>query len=331
MPALTNIEIVACPVCKRQVSSDSEGLHCSSCNLEYPIRSGIAYLLPPNVADRKTKEAEREGWRKVFENRGWVAYPESILGFPESRDDAYWNKVADSMPLIDKVLGPLQGKRGIDIAAGMGWASARFARNGASVLALDYNDTPYNGLGAAISVRDLGVHFDAICCDCEVLPVVSSSLDFAFICSALHHLTHPETALAECHRVLKPGGLLVDMCESFRTAFFNSKDEHGADFAEFRSSGVNEQAYTQKQYEALFKNAGFDVVTLFSRWDAPVQGLPSHKWINSRTAQAIAHHHSLSKRLLLHCLLSTPARGLVRWKRLHLSIADRVFVATRQA
>lgn len=332
MLELANIDILACPVCKRQVSPNAQVLRCPSCDLDFPVRAGIAYLLPPNVADRQTKETEREGWRKVFENRGWVVLPEDILSYPESRKDEFWQKAAEAMPLADKVLDPLQGKRGVDIASGMGWAAARFARGGASVLALDFNDTPYNGLEGAISVRKCGVHFDAVCCDCEVLPIVSGSLDFAFICSALHHLTHPDAALKECYRVLKPDGVLVDICEAFRTALSTPENEHGTDFVEFRSSGVNEQAYTQKQYEALFKEAGFDLLTLFPRYDAPVEGLPVQQWINSGAADAINHHHQHAplKRLLMQVLLKSPVWRLVRWKKLHLSMADRVFVATRR-
>ena len=43
----------------------------------------------------------------------------------------------------------------------------------------------------------------------EALPIADGELDAATLILVLHHLPDPSAALAEAHRVLKPGGRLV--------------------------------------------------------------------------------------------------------------------------
>ncbi|MFC0399289.1 class I SAM-dependent methyltransferase [Paraburkholderia rhizosphaerae] len=45
--------------------------------------------------------------------------------------------------------------------------------------------------------------------DCAALPVQDASADIVFCHQTFHHLVEQERALAEFHRVLKPGGLLL--------------------------------------------------------------------------------------------------------------------------
>lgn len=41
------------------------------------------------------------------------------------------------------------------------------------------------------------------------LPFAAGRFDVVICCQILHHLSHPESTLAECHRVLRPDGLLI--------------------------------------------------------------------------------------------------------------------------
>jgi len=49
--------------------------------------------------------------------------------------------------------------------------------------------------------------------DLETLPIAAAEVDVAFFSQSLHHAQHPKTAIAEAHRILKPGGrvLILDL------------------------------------------------------------------------------------------------------------------------
>src|SRR6202034_4801068 len=45
--------------------------------------------------------------------------------------------------------------------------------------------------------------------DLEEVPIRDAAVDLAFFSQALHHAPHPERAVAEAWRILKPGGRIV--------------------------------------------------------------------------------------------------------------------------
>ena len=47
------------------------------------------------------------------------------------------------------------------------------------------------------------------CCDAENLPIPSSVYDIAVLCEILEHMKSPERGIAEAHRVLKAGGVII--------------------------------------------------------------------------------------------------------------------------
>jgi len=297
----------------------------------YPIRDGILYLLPRDVQRAELKEREREGWKKVFEANQWRVDGPAILELPDAGTDQYWKKCAAAFRFAEAIVGVAPGKCGLDLACGVGWATARFARRGARMIAADFNDTVHNGLGAAIQTRALGVAFDAVCCDGERLPIADASLDFAFICSALHHFTDPGKTLAEIHRVLKPGGVLIDICESFRTGFSDAqREEEHEQLVEFRGAGINEQSLTQAEYAALFAGAGFRLTTLLPDWDAVVEGAPPEAYMGRGLRDAARTHRRAIMRLLLGPLAFGPVVALLRWRRLKFTVCDRIFVARKR-
>jgi ArsR family transcriptional regulator len=45
--------------------------------------------------------------------------------------------------------------------------------------------------------------------DLERVPITDASMDIVLLSQALHHAEHPDRALAEAHRILRPGGRLI--------------------------------------------------------------------------------------------------------------------------
>lgn len=53
------LNILACPVCKGALRAveDNHGLLCSHCNLEFPVRDGIAVMLPNEAGSPAVRSA----------------------------------------------------------------------------------------------------------------------------------------------------------------------------------------------------------------------------------------------------------------------------------
>lgn len=99
-----------------------------------------------------------------------------------------------------------------DLGAGEGTVSELLARRAKRVIAVD-NSEKMVEFGAALA-RDHGVtNLEYRLGDLEALPISNGEVDVAFFSQSLHHAAHPKAALAEAHRILKPGGrvLILDL------------------------------------------------------------------------------------------------------------------------
>lgn len=103
-----------------------------------------------------------------------------------------------------------QGGRIIDMGTGPGYLTAELAgRTGATVHAVDINPEMHALARKHLSSLGLAhlVHFDLA--DVNKLPYPSGFADLVVSYSCLHHWIDPVRGLAECYRVLSPGGLMV--------------------------------------------------------------------------------------------------------------------------
>jgi ArsR family transcriptional regulator len=95
-----------------------------------------------------------------------------------------------------------------DLGAGEGTFSQLLARRAKKVIAVDNSErmVEYGAdLARKHGVRNLEYRKG----DIEQIPIRDASVDLAFFSQALHHARHPQRAVAEAHRILKPGGRIV--------------------------------------------------------------------------------------------------------------------------
>jgi len=95
-----------------------------------------------------------------------------------------------------------------DLGAGEGTIAQLMAQRAEKVIAID-NSEKMVEFGSELA-RTHGIsNLEYRLGDLEDVPIPSSTVDLAFLSQALHHAPHPERALAEAWRILKPGGRIA--------------------------------------------------------------------------------------------------------------------------
>lgn len=105
---------------------------------------------------------------------------------------------------ILRQMGPLRGKRVLDIGCGLGESSVYFALQGAQVTAVDVSPAMVQ---TAVNLgRRYGVELQGIVSSGEDLGVPSEQFDIVYTANTIHHVEHREKLLEQIYRALKPGG-----------------------------------------------------------------------------------------------------------------------------
>jgi ubiquinone/menaquinone biosynthesis C-methylase UbiE/DNA-binding MarR family transcriptional regulator len=95
-----------------------------------------------------------------------------------------------------------------DLGAGEGTFSQLLARRAKKVIAVD-NSEKMVEYGAELARKHGVKNLEYRQGDIEDVPIRKASVDVAFFSQALHHARHPQRAVAEAWRILKPGGRIV--------------------------------------------------------------------------------------------------------------------------
>ncbi len=107
----------------------------------------------------------------------------------------------EALEWLRGALGLLEGKVAIDLGAGTGKFTKHLLATGARVIAVDPVPQMLDQLRRNVPAAEPLVG------DAEHIPVLAGSAD-AVVCSQSFHWFARPTALAEIHRVLRPGGVL---------------------------------------------------------------------------------------------------------------------------
>ena len=142
-----------------------------------------------------------------------------------------------------------------DLGAGEGLISQLIANRAERVWCID-NSPRMIEVGSELAKKNGLANLTYKLGDIEHVPLPDQSVDLAILSQALHHASHPQTAVNEAWRILNPGGqlLVLDLKEH---NFEKAHELYGDLWLGFKESAL----------QAFLKNAGFHKVevTLVSR------------------------------------------------------------------
>ena len=128
--------------------------------------------------------------------------------------DRIWRRIAL------RALGSAADGDVMDLCAGTMDFSAALARRSRSVVAVDFCQ-PMLDAGRAKIPDEANVRI--LCADAREIPLPDASLDGIVAGFGIRNVPEPERALAECARLLRPGGVLV-VVDFFRPCLLYTSD-----------------------------------------------------------------------------------------------------------
>jgi ArsR family transcriptional regulator len=125
-----------------------------------------------------------------------------------------------------------------DLGAGEGLLSQLLARRAKSVWCID-NSPRMVEVGSELARKNGLANLHYKLGDIEAVPLADHSVDVALLSQALHHAQHPQRAILEARRILRPGGqiLILDLLEH---SFERARELHADLWLGFRESQLHE-------------------------------------------------------------------------------------------
>ncbi len=135
-----------------------------------------------------------------------------------------------------------------DLGAGEGLVSQLLARRAERVWCID-NSSKMVEVGTELAKKNGLANLTYKLGDIESVPLPDKSVDLAILSQALHHASHPQTAVNEAHRILRPGGqlLVLDLKEH---DYENAHEQFGDLWLGFKEAALH----------GFLKSAGFQKV-----------------------------------------------------------------------
>jgi len=203
-------------------------------------------------------EQDREALRHVMRNRQdkMRRYFDELAGkfgrqYVPGRS---WKGVAEALL---KLMPPMVIA---DLGAGEGTISQLMAQRAKKVIAID-NSEKMVEFGAGLAKKHKIANLEFRLGDLEDVPIRTATVDLAFLSQALHHAVHPEKAVAEAWRILKPKGKIAVL--DLNRHHFEEAREMYADLW---------LGFTELDLEKYLKGAGFrnvETAVVYRETEAP--------------------------------------------------------------
>ena len=161
----------------------------------------------------------------------------------------------------DRILDLVVGGRGtldaLDVGCGTGFLSLELARRGHRVTGIDFAPQMLAEARKKAAAQGVAVRFEEG--DAEQLPFAEGSFDLVMTRHVLWTLPHPEQAIDEWIRVLRPGGRLAAMDSQFDPSVLERSPQNARSSAEY--AGIGDRlpflgGRPQSEIEALLRAHG---------------------------------------------------------------------------
>ena len=165
---------------------------------------------------------------------------------------AAWDRI------LDLVVGGGRGSLdALDVGCGTGFLSLELARRGHRVTGIDFAPQMLAEARKKAAAQGVAVRFEEG--DAEQLPFAEGSFDLVMTRHVLWTLPHPEQAIDEWIRVLRPGGRLAAMDSQFDPSVLERSPQNARSSAEY--AGIGDRlpflgGRPQSEIEALLRAHG---------------------------------------------------------------------------
>jgi len=168
--------------------------------------SVVREVLSRSAAEIRDARADDEGLELVLRRRKDTlrSYFDELAGrFGKSYvPGRSWKGMAE---MLLKLLPPLVIA---DLGAGEGTVGMMLAQRATRVIAVDSSEKMVE-YGRSVAQRNGVENLEYCLGDLEDLPVADEEVDLALLHQSLHHALHPQKAVDEAWRILRPGGRIV--------------------------------------------------------------------------------------------------------------------------
>lgn len=263
--------ILACPDDDAPMewrNSDQQFI-CPYCNRIYKESGGAIAIFPSNDQYQLRPE-ERTA---LEEEAARPAEP------PSAETEQLWEAALT-------LAGDLRQKRVLDIGAGRGWASLRFAQIASHTVAFDASE---NALAAIHENRPPDRDLDLIQGDVCRFPFQEESFDVVFLSNVVNRIRRPERLMREIARVLKPEGFALNIAEPISPGGFAAIGR-----TDPRAEGGSPSL---ADYLAMYREGPLRMVPLFPGEIYPCES--SLKATIKRFAHHFSHQRSTGERIFI--------------------------------
>jgi ArsR family transcriptional regulator len=210
-----------------------------------PAEGGVLEEILANATTEIPEAAaDQAAMRRVLRKRQdkMRAFFDSVAGRRLGKDyvpGKSWKSLAEALL---RLMPPLVVA---DLGAGEGSSALLLSQRAVKVIAVD-NSAKMIEVGREQAERHGVKNVDYRLGDMEEIPIADGEVALVFFSQSLHHALHPERALAEAARILKPGGRVV-ILDLARHRFEEAREIYADEWLGFSES----------ELETMLQKAGF--------------------------------------------------------------------------